>query len=148
MNDKLQKTYSRVLWGLTIAILAIIALQGISGNWVTIFLVFPGGTELSIAFKQAMGRLAQYHIVMGFAVGALSILIVVFAFLHNSHILVRLAAIAGLLLLGSAVMGWVLFVNSMLQDNWPLGQMMDSFIGVFAAYLLQVVFMGWKRLAA
>jgi hypothetical protein len=77
--------------------------------------------------------------------GALSILIVVFSFLYKSHILVHLAAIIGLVLIGSAVMGGVLFVNSGLQDNWPLGQMMDSFVVAFAAYLLQLFFMGWKR---
>jgi hypothetical protein len=145
MTDRIQKTYSIILWVLTIAILAVIAVQGLSGNWVTIFFVLRGGTQLSLDFLAAMGGLAQYHIIMGFITAAFAFLVLVFAFLRKSHILVRLAAIAGLLLVGSAILGGYLYVQDGLQDNWPLGQMMDSFIGAFAAYALMVVFMGWRE---
>jgi hypothetical protein len=145
VTDRIQKIYSSVLWVLTIAVLAVIAVQGLSGNWVTVFFVLPGGTELSPDFLIAMGRLAQYHIIMGFITVAFAVLILIFAFLHKSHLFVRLAAIAGPLLTGSAILGGYLYVQSGLQDNWPLGQMMDSFIGAFAAYALMVVFVVWKR---
>jgi hypothetical protein len=147
MNDRLQKIFSRVLWALTIAVLVVVLAQGFSGNWITIFLVCRGDTPgMTPPFLQAMGVLARYHGLMGIAMGSISILAIVFSFLSKSGILVKLFSIAGLLLVASAAMGGILYEESGLQDNWPLGQMMDSFIGAVVAYSAQLFFMGWKRL--
>ena len=142
MNERLQKFTSRALWVCTLAILAIMTVQGFSGNWITIFLVLPGGpTNLGEQFLMAMAGLARYHSVMGFAIGVLSIVIVVLAFLSRASIYVRILAVLGLLITFSAALGGYLFVTSGNSDRWPLGQMMDSFIGAFIAYFLQLFFM-------
>jgi hypothetical protein len=143
MNDKLQMVTSRGLWIATISILAILSVQGLSGNWITFFLVWPGGPQagLGLPFALAMAGLAQYHIVMGLTMGVLSIVIVVFAFMHKSSVYVRVFSVLGLVITASAAIGGILYVTSGFQDRWSLGQMADSFVGAYAAYFLQFFFM-------
>lgn len=142
MSERVHQLSSRILWICTVAILATMTVQGFSGNWITIFLVLPGGpANLGNQFIQAMAGLAAYHSGMGFAVGALSVLILVLAFLSRSSIYVRILAVLGLAITVSAAIGGYLFVQSGFADRWPLGQMMDSFVGAYAAYFLQFFFM-------
>ncbi len=142
MGEKLQKFSSRGLWISTLAILVVMSVQAWSGNWITFFLILPGGSAgLSPQFLQAMSNLSIYHAVMGFVTGALAIIVLVFAFIHKSSIYVRIFAILGLVITASAAMGGILFQQSGYQDRWPLGQMADSFVGAYAAYFLQLFFM-------
>jgi hypothetical protein len=142
MKEKSQLLFARVLWILTMVILAVTTVQAISGNWITYFAILPGGSaNLSQAFLQAMAGLATYHRIVGFVMGGLSILTLVFAFLHKSGIYVRIFAILGLAAMASAAIGGYLFVQSGFQDRWSLGQMSDSFVGVYAAYFIQLYFM-------
>lgn len=132
------------LWGLwisTIAVVLIAALQGLSGNWVTFFLIWPGTPGLQPAFIRAMVILASYHRIAGFIVGAISILILFFAFLSKSSIYVRIFAVAGFVMTALAAVGGFLYVTSGLQDRWSLGQMADAFVGVLGVYLIQLFFM-------
>lgn len=129
------------LWISTILILIVMAVQGWSGGWSAFYLVWPGYNPGN-TFLLFVARLALYHMRMGFfTIGALSVLIIIFAFLARSSIYVRIFAIVGLLLVALAAYGGLRFVTSSLQDRLSLGQMADSFIGVFAAYFLQFFFM-------
>ena len=143
MNEKMQNISLKGLWISTIAILVIMSVQGLSGNWITFFFVWPGGpgSQVGIAFVSAMAGLAQYHAAMGFAIGAISILILILAFMYRATVYVRIFAVLGFLITASAVMGGILYVSTVFQDRWSLGQMADSFVGAYAAYLLQLFFM-------
>jgi hypothetical protein len=142
MNEKVRQNSWKALWICTLAVLAILTVQGFSGNWITLFLILPGGSaNLGDAFIQAMAGLASYHVYMGFAIGVFSILEVTLAFISRSSIYVRILAVLGLAITFSAALGGYLFVSSGYRDRWPLGQMMDSFIGAYVAYFLQLFFM-------
>lgn len=137
----LQKVSRIGLWVSTIAILIITALQGFSGHWVTFFLLWPGGPSFGQTFVKILVGLSNFHIVEGFAVGVFSVLVLFFAFLAKSNILVRIFAVIGFILVVLSVMGGYLYVTSKLQDRLSLGQMADAFVGVFIAYFLQLIFM-------
>jgi hypothetical protein len=142
MNTNLQNVFSRVLWILTMLVLAAITVQALSGNWVTYFFILPGGpANLSPTFIQALSDLAVFHKILGFIIGGFSILILVFSFIYKSSLFVRIFAVLGLMAAGSAAMGGYLFVHSGFQDRWSLGQMADSFVGAYAAYFIQLYFM-------
>jgi hypothetical protein len=141
MSEKLQRNFSMVLWVSTIVTLALMTVQGFSGQWVTYFLILPGGPALSQGFIEAMVKLATLHKIVGFLVGLVSILVLIFAFLRRSSIYVRIFAVLGFIITASAGMGGYLFVKSGFQDRWSLGQMADSFVGAYAAYFLQLFFM-------
>jgi hypothetical protein len=132
------------LWGLwisTILALLIAALQVLSGHWVSFFLLWPGGPSLGIIFIRGLMALAIYHRIAGFAIGGLSILILLFAFFSRSSIWVRSFAIMGLVMTALAASGGILYITSSLMDRLSLGQMADAAIGVFGAYFIQLFFM-------
>jgi hypothetical protein len=142
MSEKLEQVFSAALWVSTIVILVLMTVQGFSGNWVTYFLVLPGGpANLSQSFINAMANLAIYHKVVGFITGGISISVLIFAFMSRTNIYVRTFAVLGFIITASAGIGGFLFVKSGFQDRWPLGQMADSFVGAYAAYFLQLFFM-------
>jgi len=142
MNEKTQRSLSITLWVLTAVILALLTLQGLSGNWITYFLILPGGpANLSQVLIGGLIKLALYHRIMGFIIGLLSILILIFAFTRRWSNFVRLFAVLGFIITALAAIGGYLFVKSGLMDRWPLGQMSDAFVGAYAAYFLQLFFM-------
>jgi hypothetical protein len=142
MNEKSQRNLSVTLWVLTSLILALITLQGLSGNWITYFLILPGGpANLGQALIQGLVMLAAYHRIMGFIIGLISVLVLVFAFVCRSGSYVRLFAVLGFIITILAAAGGFLFMKSGLEDRWPLGQMSDAFVGALAAYFLQLYFM-------
>jgi hypothetical protein len=142
MSGKLQRIFSTALWVSTLAILVLLSVQALSGNWITYFLILPGApANLSQSFIGALVKLAIYHKLMGFVIGGISILVLIFAFIRRSSIYVRIFAVLGLIITASAGIGGFLFVKSGFQDRWPLGQMSDSFVGAYAAYFLQLFFM-------
>jgi hypothetical protein len=147
----LQNICLRGLWISTLAILLLTALQGLSGHWIIFFLLWPGGPATGHTFIQAMGDLSTYHRIAGFVIGALSILVLFFAFYSRSTIYVRVLAILGLAMTALAASGGILYFNSRFLDRWSLGQMADAFVGVFAAYFIQLFFMNgtprfpWNR---
>lgn len=142
MSEKVQRISSKALWISTLAILVVLSLQALSGNWITFFLILPGApANLSQTFINELSQLAVYHVVAGFIIGAVSILVLIFAFIHRSSTYVRTFAVLGFIIAASAGMGGFLFVKSGFQDRWPLGQMTDSFVGAYAAYFLQLFFM-------
>jgi len=141
MTSTPNKFLQRALWITTILIILISALQGLSGNWITFFLFWPGGPAFGDVFTQAMVSLAAYHTIMGFAVGALSILIIFLAFYSKSSIYVKTISIIGLVMTALAATGGMLYVNSGLQDRMALGQMADAFVGMIGIYLIQIFFM-------
>ncbi len=142
MSENSQRKLSVTLWALTGVILALLTLQGISGNWITYFIILPGGpaglSQILIVF---LVKLVLYHRIMGFVIGLLSILVLIFAFLRLWSKYVRLFAVLGFIITATAAMGGYLFVKSGFTDRWPLGQMSDAFIGCYAAYFLQLFFM-------
>jgi hypothetical protein len=142
MSEKLQRNFSMALWVLTLAILVVMSIQAVSGNWITFFLILPGGpSNLSQSFIMALAKLAIYHKVAGFMVGGISFLILIFAFIRRSSIYVRIFAVLGFIITVIAGIGGFLFVKSGFQDRWALGQMADGFVGAYAVYFLQLFFM-------
>jgi hypothetical protein len=146
----LQKVCRGILWISTIVVVILIAAQGWTGNWTVFYLLWPG-SNVSSTFMLVTAKMAIYHERVGFAIGAISILIIIFAFLSKSNLYVRVFAILGFGITVLAVMGGFMFVNSSLQDRLSLGQMADSFLGVFAAYFLMLFFLNktprfpWSR---
>jgi uncharacterized membrane protein len=140
------------LWVSTIIIVLLAALQALSGHWVIYFFLWPGGPSYGSAFVQAMVSLASYHRMAGFTVGALSIVVLFFAFASKPSIYVRIFAVVGFIMVALAASGGILYVTSGLQDRMGLGRMADAFVGVLGAYLIQLFFMNrtpafpWTRL--
>jgi hypothetical protein len=142
MSEKLQRIFSTALWVSTLAILVLLSVQAFSGNWITYFLILPGApANLTQNFINSMAQLAIYHRIAGFVIGGISVLVLIFAFIGRSSIYVRIFAVLGFIITVSAGIGGYLFVKSAYQDRWALGQMADSFVGVYAAYFLQLFFM-------
>ncbi len=129
------------LWVSTIITLLIAALQGLSGNWITFFLFLPGAPNYGQTFLAAMVKLSSYHRAAGFAICGLAVITLLFAFNSKQNLLVRIFAVVGLVLTILAAVGGILYVASETADRMSLGQMADSFIGVFAAYFIQMIFM-------
>jgi len=147
VSEKLERNSSIALWVLTSVILALMTLQSLSGNWITYFLILPGGpANLSQGLIHGLAALAVYHRVVGFVIALTSILLLIFAFIQRSSKYVRLFAVLGFVITSLAAIGGYLFVKSGFQDRWPLGQMTDSFVGAYAAYFLQLFFMGKTRI--
>ena len=136
-----QKISQKILWIATIAVLIICAVQGISGHWVTFYLIWPGSESSGQTFLRAMKDLANYHKAAGVSVGVLSILILILAFGSRPSIYVRIMALIGLALTVVTIIGAYKYVSSGFLDRWSLGQMADGFVGVFAAYFLQLLLM-------
>lgn len=128
------------LWISAILVLILTAVQGVSGNWTVFYLLWPG-YNAGDTFLRIVVWLSFYHIKMGFALGAISILIIVFAFLSKSNWYVRIFSLLGLAVMFSAGMGGYLFVTTGFEDRLSLGQMADSSIAVFVAYFLMLLFM-------
>jgi hypothetical protein len=149
----IQKVSRLGLWVSIIVILLLVAVQGWSGGWCAFYLIWPG-SNAGATFLHIVAWLTAYHRKLGFAIGGISVLIIVFAFLSKASIYVRVLAVLGLAVTVSAALGGYLYVHSSLQDRLSLGQMADSFIGVFAAYFLQLFFMNktprfpWTRARA
>jgi len=142
MSEKLQRIFSTALWVSTLAILVLLSVQAFSGNWITYFFILPGApANLTQNFINSMAQLAIYHRIAGFVIGGISVLVLIFAFIGRSSIYVRIFAVLGFIITVSAGIGGYLFVKSAYQDRWALGQMADSFVGVYAAYFLQLFFM-------
>jgi hypothetical protein len=142
MSERAQRDLSVGMWASTGLILTLLTLQGLSGNWITYFLILPGGpANLSQVFIGCLVKLAMYHKTTGFFIGLLSILILIFAFTRRWSRYVRLFAVLGFIITALAAVGGYLFVQSGLTDRWPLGQMSDAFVGCYAAYFLQLFFM-------
>ncbi|MDO8567830.1 MAG: hypothetical protein Q7R57_03850 [Dehalococcoidales bacterium] len=137
----LRKFSLRGLWICTLLVLLIAAGQGLSGHWVLFYLLWPGGSGVGQAFMLAMVKLGIYHIAAGFTVGILSILILIFAFLAKSNFYVRILAVVSFIITFVAVLGGYWYVTSGFTDRWALGQMADAFVGVFAGYFIQLIFM-------
>ena len=131
----LNKVFLKGLWIATILILVLDVAQGWSGGWSAFFLDWPGA-DVTNYFLMFTAKLALYHHKMGFAIGALSILIIIFAFLAKSNLYVRVFAVLGFVTTFLAALGGILYVESGLQDRLSLGQMSDAFIGAFAFYFL------------
>jgi hypothetical protein len=142
MSEKSEHNLSIALWVSTIVMLVLVTLQGFSGNWLSFFLILPGGTSTFGAdFIPILVKLGYYHRYTGFAITLISILVIVFAFLKKSSVYVRVFAVLGFVLTVVAAYGGYLFFTSQYQDRLALGQMADAFVGAYAAYFLQLFFM-------
>jgi hypothetical protein len=146
----LKKVSRNALWISTILVLVLIAAQGWTGQWTVFYVVWPG-SNAGNTMVMTTAHMATYHMKMGFAIGAISILIFIFAFLSKSSLYARILAIIALALIALAATGGYLYVRSGLQDRLSLGQMADSFLGAFAAYFLLLFFLNrtprfpWSR---
>jgi hypothetical protein len=137
----LNKVYRWGLWISTIIIVLLAALQALSGHWIIYFFLWAGGPDYGNAFVRAMASLASYHRMAGFTVGALSIVVLFFAFASKPNRWVRIFAVLGFIMTALAASGGILYVTSGFGDRMALGRMADAFVGVFGAYFIQLFFM-------
>jgi hypothetical protein len=135
------KGLNRGLWIATVAVLVVAAVQGLSGHWVTFYLIWPGSATYGHTIIQAMSDLANYHKAAGVAIAILSLLILILAFASKHNLYVRIFALLGFVLMVVTIIGGYKYVTSGFQDRWSLGQMADGFVGVFAAYFVQLLLM-------
>jgi hypothetical protein len=145
-----QKATRVALWISAILILLLIAAQGWSGQWVVFYVLWPGA-KIGNTLATVAGHFSGYHVKMGFAIGAVSLLILILAFFSRSSLYARILAIVAFALVVLAAAGGVQFVRSGFQDRVSLGQMADSFLGAFAANFLLLFFLNktpkfpWSR---
>jgi lysylphosphatidylglycerol synthetase-like protein (DUF2156 family) len=145
-----QKATRIALWISTILVLLLIAAQGWSGQWTVFYVLWPGA-DIGNTFATVAGHLSTYHIRLGYAIGAISLLTLVFAFLSRSSLYARIFAVLAFALVVLAAAGGVQFVRSGFQDRLSLGQMADSFLAAFAANFLLLFFLNktpkfpWSR---
>ncbi len=123
-----------------IIILILLTLEGISGNWVNLFVIFPTnitntspGNLFAIAYNT--NSLIAFHIILGiFLVFAGGFVLVYGLKIKDRYLTIVL--IIGLVMILSAIMGALLFVFSGFTDGMSSGQMGDSMIGAYAFYFL------------
>lgn len=90
---------------------------------------------------RAMMNLGTYHKIMGFVIGALSIIIPPLAFLARANNYVKVFSLLGVIVTVLTAIGGIAYVNSGFGDRLGLGQMADAAVGVFVAFFLQLFFM-------
>ena len=139
------RTTSRGLFGLNIAILALLTIQGWLGDTVSLFATFPSGTVNSIwsGFTQALsaaGSTTVFHAINGAILVALSIATLVLALRSPSNRAARIFAVLGLIFVFSAAYGGISFVLSGFQNNGNSAQMGTSFVIAYASYFLVIYF--------
>ena len=105
----------RGLWVCTAAILVTSAYQALGGHWISFFLFWPGFESLQHHIS-LLGALASLHGVLGFLTCALSIPLLVFAFLSKPNVFVRIFAAVGFAMVFVAVLGGYPCVTSMFKD--------------------------------
>ena len=126
---------------MTVVILVLLTVQGLTGDTINLFAVFPSGTVgfSDTGFLQAVfnvGPTMVYHTMEGFLLVYLSIAVLVLSLRWYKTLSVRLSATLGLVSLVSAGIGGLLFVISGFQNNVNSAQMGGSFIGAYAFYFL------------
>ena len=130
------------LWISTILVLILAAVQGVSGNWTVFYLLWPGYNAGDI-FLRVVVWLSIFHIKLGFAIGAVSIflLIIIFAFLSKSNWWVRIFRVVGQGVTSSAAMGLV-FLCTTASNRSSVGRWRTALLSALqAADLLTLFFM-------
>ncbi len=144
MNN-INKRSSRSLFALTIAALAVLTLQGWTGDSVNLFAKFPDGpvthslNGLTLALRGA-GKMEVFHAVTGILLSALAIAILILAFRSDSNRGSRISAAVGLSSILSAAYGGVAFVFSGFLDGGNSAQMGGSYIAAYASFFLILYF--------
>ena len=127
-----------------IATLAVLTIQGWTGDSVNLFSVFPQGSVNAsflgiVEALFAAGGIATYHAFEGILLIILATLVLALA-LNTRIRIVNLFAILGFVMVISAVIGGVLFVLSGFQNNGFSSQMATSFLGAYAFYFLELYY--------
>ncbi|MDE1855766.1 MAG: hypothetical protein KGH49_00825 [Candidatus Micrarchaeota archaeon] len=124
---------------ITITVLiALITLQGLLGNAINLFAIFPSGQVNGyFGFFQAVASVGPeliIHMLNGFLILALAIAVLAMSFTWNGSKETKIASIIGLFAVVSAIAGGILFVLSGFLDNSFSAQMGGSFIFAYLAY--------------
>lgn len=143
-GDKERDTQLNKLQFFIIATLAILSVQGWTGDFVNLFSVFPtGAVDFSanglLQAVQKAGQIPVYHTLEGFLLVAFSLVVLILS-LKTKVKSVQVFSILGLAAVVSAAVGGILFVFSGFQDNGNSAQMGGSFIGAYAFYFLELYF--------
>lgn len=138
---------SRKFSVLLVGMLALLTLQGWSGDTVNIFLPASATTTpLSSFFPgffsvlEGAGPLADFHMSVGILLSVLAVVVFALSFVWSKSRGVRIASGLGLLMVISAAIGGFLFVMSGLSDGGNSAQMGGSFIGAYAFYFIALYY--------
>ena len=135
----------RALRAVVVATLVILAVQGWSGDTVTIFITPASGmTAPSLTPNGLLHGLQMlpspffpvWHALEGLALVLLAVAVLVLSFSWSMSRGVRIWSVVGLLSMLSAALGGFLFLRSGFADGGSSAQMGGSFIGAFASYFL------------
>jgi hypothetical protein len=143
--NKVPRGYPRSLFALNISTLAVLTLQGWTGDFVNLFAKFPDGpvthslNALTIALRGA-GKMEVFHAIIGSILFALAVAILILAFRSASSRGSRISAAVGLWSLLSAAYGGVAFVFSGFLDGGNSAQMGGSYIAAYASFFLVLFF--------
>jgi glucan phosphoethanolaminetransferase (alkaline phosphatase superfamily) len=125
-------------------ILVLITIQGLVGNYVNLFAVFPTGSVstslggLAKAVQQA-GISTTFHAALGFWILAPSVFVLVIS-LRQKLSSIRITSIVAFFFVIIAVSGGLLFVFSGFTANGNSAQMFTGFIIAYAFYFLELYF--------
>ena len=131
---------------LLVGMLALLTLQGWSGDTVNIFLPASATTTPLSSFSgffstlESAGSLAVVHMSVGILLSVLAVAVFALSFVWSKSRGVRIASGVGLLMVISAAIGGFLFVMSGLSDGGNSAQMGGSFIGAYAFYFIALYY--------
>ena len=131
---------------LLVATLAILTMQGWTGDTVNIF---PPSTATTSppssisgfwATVESLGSLAVWHLGEGILLSVLAVAVLALSFVWSKSNGVRIASVLGLIMVFSAAAGGFGFVMSGLSDGGSSAQMGGSFIGAYAFYFIALYY--------
>jgi len=141
-----QVVTKRGLRVLLVATLAILTVQGWSGDTVNIFLPASATTSPLSSFAgfwplvESLGGLAVWHVAEGALLTALSVVVFALSFAWSNSRTVHVASLLGLFFILSAAAGGIQFVLSGLSNGGNSAQMAGSFIGAYAFYFIALYY--------
>ena len=143
-REQVEKQSSRGLMLSIGAVLALLTIQGLSGDFMNLFVSFPFG-----AVSQSMGGMAQaleesgfitaYHGIAGALLVVLAVVALVYSFKYKATS-VRVLSVLALLATVAAVAGGALFLLSGFSNNAYSALMGYGYVFTYALYFLVLYF--------
>lgn len=131
---------------LLVATLAVLTVQGWTGDTVNIFYAPangvspPGSISEFWSIVASIGSQAVWHAAEGIILAALAVAVAALSFMWSESRGVRIASILALLMVMSAAAGGLEFVMSGFANGGNSAQMGGSFLGAYAFYFIALYY--------